>query len=86
MSASMDRTDEIELARRFLDYAYDLVEGGDDTIYELREPECKYGDTLVRRLNNDTVREILALGFKAKYGEDWHEPVRKREPQSLAVG
>lgn len=81
MSARLKRADEIKLARSFLDHAYALVEGGEDTIYELLDPECKYGDELVRRLNNYTVREILALGFKAKYGEDWHEPVRERRAQ-----
>lgn len=81
MSARIKKEDEIELAREFLDHAYALVEGGEDTIYELLDPVCKYGDELMRRLNNYTVREILALGFRAKYGEDWHEPVRKRKPQ-----
>ena len=74
MSARMSKADEIELARGLLDHAYALVEGGEDTIYELLDPTCKYGDDLPRRLNNYTVREILALGFRAKYGEDWHEP------------
>lgn len=78
MSARLNKADEIKLARGFLDSVYDMIEDGDDTIYEMLDPECKYGDTLLRRLNNDTVREILALGFRAKYGEDWHEPVRKR--------
>lgn len=77
----MKKADEIELARKFLDHVYDMIEDGDDTIYELLDPECKYGDDLTRRLNNDTVREILALGFKAKYGDDWHEPARVREPR-----
>lgn len=81
MSARMKKADEIELARKFLDHVYDMVENGDDTIYELLDPECKYGDKLLRKLNNNTVREILALGFKAKYGEDWHEPARERKPQ-----
>lgn len=81
MSARIKKADEIKLAREFLDHVYDMIEDGDDTVYELLDPECEYGDELPRRLNNDTVREILALGFKAKYGEDWHEPVRKREPQ-----
>lgn len=81
MSARMKKADEIELARGFLDHAYALVEGGEDTIYELLDPGYKYGEELIRRLNNYTVREILALGFKAKYGEDWHEPVRERRPK-----
>lgn len=75
---NMKRADEIELARGFLDHAYALVEGGEDTIYELLDPECKYGDDLVRRLNNYTVREILALGFRVKYGEDWHPTESQR--------
>lgn len=81
MSARLKKEDEIELARKFLDHVCDMIEDGDDTVYEMLDPECKYGDKLLRRLNNDTIREILALGFKAKYGEDWHEPVRKRWPR-----
>lgn len=81
MSARLNKADEIKLAREFLDHVYDMIEDGDDTIYEQLDPECKYGDTLLRRLNNDTIKEILALGFREKYGEDWHEPVRKRGPR-----
>ena len=81
MSARLKKADEIELAREFLDHVYDMVEDGNDTVYEMLDPECKYGDELLRRLNNDTIREILALGFKAKYGEDWHEPVREHKPR-----
>ena len=77
----MTKAAEIELARGFFDHAYALVEGGEDTIYELLDPEYKYGDELMRRLNNYTVREVLSLGFKAKYDEDWHEPARKSKPQ-----
>lgn len=72
----MKKSDEIKLARLFLDHAYALVEGGEDTIYELLDPEDKYGSDLMQRLNNNTVQEILALGFKAKYGEDWHPTVK----------
>ena len=79
MSARLNKADEIDIARGFLDSVYDMIEDGDDTIYEMLDPECKYGDTLLLRLNNNTVREILALGFRAKYGEDWHESVREQE-------
>lgn len=72
MSSTMKKSDEIKLARLFLDHAYALVEDGGDAIYYLLDPACKYGDELILRLNNYTVQEILALGFKAKYGEDWH--------------
>lgn len=75
----MTKSTEITLARGFLDHAYALVEGGDDTIYELLDPTCKYGTEFIRRLNVFTVKEILALGFKAKYGEDWHDPVQERK-------
>ena len=76
MSARMSKADEIKLARELLDRVYYMVEDGDDTIYKLLDPKRKYGDKLTRRLNNYRVWEILALGFRAKYGEDWHEPVR----------
>jgi hypothetical protein len=79
MSVRIKIDDEIKLAREFLDHVYDMIEDGDDTIYELLDPECKYGDNLARRLNNDTVREIFAIGFKVKYGEEWHPNDTRRK-------
>ena len=63
---------EVELARKFFDEVMGEVEDGDDFIYEALDPDFKFGDSLCEVLNNDVVREVLSLGFKAKYGEEWH--------------
>ena len=65
---SIDKRTEVELARRFITSVWHQVEDGDDTIYEEIDPEYEYGDTLCDILNNETVLEVLRLGFKAKYG------------------
>lgn len=67
----MTKKVEIELARKFFDCIFDEVENGEDVIYEFIDPECKH-ENLCDKLNNDTVKEVLALGFRQKYGVDWH--------------
>lgn len=68
----IDKNTEIELARRFFREVPNAIEL-DDVIYEVVDPECEYGDRLCKILNNDTVLEVLKLGFKAKYGVDMVE-------------
>lgn len=64
---------KIELARRFFELVFDDVEQGEDVIYEFLDPECKYGEELIDTFNNDTVKEVISIGFKQKYGVDWEE-------------
>ena len=59
---------EIELAQKFFKYIWYQIELGDDYIYCYVDPECEHGDHLCEILNNDTVLEVLKLGFKEKYG------------------
>lgn len=66
----IDKNTEIELARRFFGEVMNLFDDADDAIYEVVDPEFEYGDRLCEILNNDTVLEVLKLGFKAKYGVD----------------
>ena len=67
----IDKDTEIELARRFFTEVGNVLEDDmDDSVYEVVDPECEYGDRLCKILNNDTVHEVLKLGFKAKYGVD----------------
>lgn len=68
----MTKKKEIELARKFFDLIFREVENGEDVIYDFIDPECRY-KTLCDKLNNETVKEVLELGFKQKYGEEWHE-------------
>lgn len=67
----MNKQVEIELARKFFDHIFAEVENGDDVIYEFIDPECEH-ENLCDKLNNYTVKEVLALGFRQKYGTDWH--------------
>ena len=67
----MTKKKEIELARKFFDLIFREVENGEDVIYDFINPECRY-KTLCDKLNNETVKEVLELGFKQKYGEEWH--------------
>lgn len=61
------------------DAVMDAAENQDDTIYELMDPEYEYDEEeLCGRLGVDAIREVISLGFKAKYGEDWiTDPVEK---------
>lgn len=68
---TMTKKKEIELARKFFDLIFREVENGEDVIYDFINPECRY-KTLCDKLNNETVKEVLELGFKQKYGEEWH--------------
>ena len=74
----LSRDDEIELARKFFDHVYATTESIDDVVYEVLDPECKYGEKLCDRLNLDLVREVIALGFKAKYGVDWWQKAKPK--------
>ena len=64
---------KIELARRFFELVFDDVEQGEDVIYEFLDPECRYGEELIDMFNNYTVKEVISIGFKQKYGVDWEE-------------
>ena len=77
----MTKKKEIELARKFFDLIFREVENGEDVIYDFIDPECRY-KTLCDKLNNETVKEVLELGFKQKYGEEWHGG--KREQDNVA--
>jgi len=70
---ALNKDTELELTRRFFDGVMDSIESNvDDVIYETVDPECEYEDEgLCDRLNFDTVKEVIALGFKAKYGAEW---------------
>lgn len=61
---------KLELAQRFFEIICSHIEDGDDYIYEELDPECEYGDDLCEILNNDTVLEVMRLGFKQKFGDE----------------
>ena len=61
---------EIELAQKFFNQILHHIEDGDDIIYENIDPECEV-ENICDFLNNDTVLEVIKLGFKQKYGHDF---------------
>ena len=74
----MTREAEIVMARKFFDHLYyNEIEQGTDVVYEFIDPEFEYGDELCDYFNNATAKEVIALGFKQKYGVDWHENEKK---------
>ena len=74
----MTKKQEIELARQFFDHVFDEVDMDEDVVYEFIDPECKYDD-LCDKLNNDTVREVIEMGFKQKYGVCWHADGKEKD-------
>ncbi len=73
MAKKMNKTAEVELARKFFDRIYDVIKDGDDVIYELIDPDFEYGVTLCAKLNIETVKEVIEIGFRQRYGVPWHE-------------
>lgn len=71
MAKKLSSASELELARKFFEHVFSATEDLDDTIYELLDPACKYGAELCDRFNVDLIQEVIALGFKQKYGEEW---------------
>ena len=62
---------KIELAQRFFELVWNQIEEGTDYfIYDELDPECEYGDALCEKFNNDTILEVLRIGFREKFGEE----------------
>lgn len=61
---------KLELAQKFFEIIWSHIEEGDDIIYEELDPEGEYGDELCKLFNNDTILEVLRIGFREKFGED----------------
>ena len=61
---------KLELAQKFFEIIWNQIEEGDDYIYEELDPECDYGDALCEEFNNDTILEVLRIGFREKFGQD----------------
>lgn len=79
---------KLELAQKFFEIIWNQIEEGDDYIYEQLDPECEYGDELCKLFNNDTILEVLRIGFREKFGQDLKcgkltsEILREREEES----
>lgn len=79
---------KLELAQKFFEIIWNQIEEGNDYIYEGIDPECEYGTTLCEELNNDTILEVLRIGFREKFGQDLKcgkltsEILREREEES----
>lgn len=61
---------KLELAQKFFELVWNQIEEGTDFIYEELDPEGDYGDALCEAFNNDTILEVLRIGFRQKFGED----------------
>ncbi len=54
-----------EYFRHVMGFAEESV---DDEVYGMIDPDEKYGDELIEEFNFFTIKEVIRLGFKAKYG------------------
>ena len=61
---------KLELAQRFFELVWNQIEEDTDFIYEELDPEGDYGDALCEEFNNDTILEVLRIGFREKFGQD----------------
>lgn len=61
---------KLRLAQQFFELVWNQIEEGTDFIFEELDPECEYGDELCKLFNNDTILEVLQIGFRKKFGED----------------
>lgn len=59
-----------EFAQKFFELVWNQIEEGTDFIYEGIDPEDEYGDELCKLFNNDTILEVLRIGFREKFGQD----------------
>ena len=66
----ISKSARLKLAQRFFELVWNQIEEGTDFIYEELDPDCEYGDELCKEFNNDTILEVLRIGFSRKYGED----------------
>lgn len=67
----ISKSARLELAQRFFELVWDNIEEGTDFLYEELDPEGDYdGDELCKEFNNDTILEVLRIGFREKFGED----------------
>lgn len=66
----ISKSARLKLAQKFFELVWDQIEEVSDFIYEELDPECDYGDALCEEFNNDTVLEVLRIGFRKKFGQD----------------
>lgn len=60
-----------KLAQRFFELVWNQIKEGTDFIYEELDPDCQYdSDELCKEFNNDTILEVLRIGFRKKFGEE----------------
>ena len=65
----MTKEQQLDLAREFFRKVILSVEAvTDDEIYAEIDPDYEFGDELPTEFNNETVMEVIRLGFKEKYG------------------
>ena len=59
------------LAQRFFELVWDNIEEVTDFLYDQLDPDCEYdSDELCKAFNNDTILEVLRIGFREKFGKE----------------
>ena len=67
----INKKTELKLAQRFFELVWDNIKEGSDFLYDELDPDCEYdGDELCKEFNNDTILEVLRIGFRKKFGRD----------------
>ena len=65
----MTKEERNEMARKYFSHVMCFAEESvDDEVYAMIDPDEKYGDELIEEFNLFTIKEVIRLGFKAKYG------------------
>lgn len=67
----MTKEQRLDLAREFFRQVILSIEAiADDEIYAEIDPDYEFGDTLPTEFNNETIMEVIRLGFKEKYKDE----------------
>ena len=67
----ISKSDRLKLAQRFFELVWNNIEEGTDFLYDVLDPDCEYnGDDLCKEFNNDTILEVLRIGFREMFGKE----------------
>lgn len=66
----ISKSARLKLAQQFFELVWNNIEEGTDFIYEELDSEGDYGEALCEEFNNDTILEVLRIGFLKKFGQD----------------
>lgn len=67
----ISKSARLKLAQQFFELIWNNIEEGTDFLYDELDPDCEYdGDELCKEFNNDTILEVLRIGFRKKFGQE----------------